>query len=615
MTATDAARPQTGGAAAVRHHLTDLRRSPEALRGALVLMAATAAALTWANLSGTTYDAFWHLELGFDLGDARFALDLRHWVNDLLVALFFGHVTLEVRRELELGELRDRRLATAPALAALAGLVVPALVYVTVTWGTAAVEGWGVVVSTDTAFALGVLALAGRSVPASLRAFLVTLVVVDDVGALAVVAFAYTDRLSPGPLLGAAAGLAVIVGMRLAGVWRGPLYLLPSVAVWAGFFFSGVHATLAGVAIALLLPVFSARPDDLHRAQAHVRAFHLAPTAHRARTAEESLARAVSINERAHRALTPYVAWFVLPVFALANAGVRITPESLTHAVGSRLTWGVVLGLVVGKAVAIVLTTWLVVRGRPGSLGPGTRMSHVLGVSMLAGMGFTISLFVTDLAFDDPLDVAAAQLGVLAATVVAGLAGGLTFAVVGSRERRRAPRTGRLLRPLDPARDPVLGAAARANVTVVEYGAFTSPFSPDADELRSEVARFGTQVAYTFRHLPVDGPLGRAAAVATEAAALQGRFWQMRDALIRHAPVLTERQIRSAAAQAGLNLARFDRDRVRPEVAARVDEDVADAAAMGLRQAPAYFVDGLRHEGLLDVEAVAAAVRPYGSSR
>ncbi|AYF98024.1 Na+/H+ antiporter NhaA [Protaetiibacter intestinalis] len=590
--------------------ITRIRRSPVALRGAVVLIAATLVALTWANLPGEGYASFWHLPLGFEVGGYTFRLDLRHWINDAVMALFFAHVTLEVRRELELGELRDWRRASVPVVAAVAGLVIPALVFLAVTWGTEAVHGWGVVVSTDTAFVLGMLALVGRGMPPQLRVFLVTLAVADDVGALAVIAFAYTDHFDPFPLLLAAAGLAAIGVMRLCGVWRGTLYLIPSIVVWVGFLLSGVHATLAGVAIALLLPIFSARSADVRHAQDHVRAFQLAPSAGSARTAEESLARTISVNERAHRALTPYVTWLILPLFALANAGVRITPETLAEAAGSRLTWGIVLGLVVGKIVAISLASWIMLRARPDALGDAVRMPHVFAVSVLAGMGFTISLFVTELAFADPGQVSSAQIGVLAATLLAAVLGAVVFGILGRRERSHAPDRARLSPAFDAHRDRVIGDADAALVTVVEYGGYASPFAAASHEMRSEMSRrFGTDVAYAFRHLPSSEPLERHAALANEAGAEQGRFWEMRDALLSEAPLRDPRQLRRAAAAAGLNLRRFERDLAAEVGRSRVDEDTSDARAMHLLEAPAFFIDGMRYTGALDADSVNAAVR------
>ncbi|WP_405145614.1 Na+/H+ antiporter NhaA [Sphaerisporangium sp. NBC_01403] len=599
----------TESPARIRGFISRLARSPEALRGASVLITATIAALVWANLPGYSYQTFWHLPLGFELGGFRFELSLQHWINDAVMAVFFAHVTLEVRREIELGELRDWRRASVPVIAAVAGLVIPALVYVGVTWGSDAVGGWGVVVSTDTAFVLGMLALVGRGMPPQLRIFLVTLAVADDVGALGVIAFAYTDHFNPLPLLLAAAGLAVIAVMRFLGVWRGALYLLPSIMVWVGLYLSGVHATLAGVAIALLLPIFATGFDDLRRARDHMRAFQMSPTAGYARTAENSLARAISINERAHRALIPYITWLILPMFALANAGVRITGESLADAFTSTLTWGILIGLVVGKIVAIMVSTWIVTRVRPGSLGPAVHMSHILGVSMLAGMGFTISLFVTELAFDDPVDVSRAQIGVIAATVIAAALGAITFSIVSARERRRSPHRDRLVRALDPARDPVLGDSTSAVIAVVEYGNYATPYSPGSGEMRQEMeGRFGGDVVYSFRHLPLEQPLGRSAAIANEAAALQGRFWEMRDELLREAPIETERQIRRAAAAAGLNLRRFEEDSGDAATAQRVEEDLQDAEMMHLNEAPTYFIDNVRYEGSIDASSVNAAV-------
>ncbi len=593
----------------LRAPMVRLLHAPEALRGALVLLAATAAALVWANLPGDGYDTFWHTPFGLVIGDLRLELDLRHWVNDALMAFFFALLTLEVRRELEMGELRDWRRASVPVVAAVSGLVVPALVYVGFTAGTDVSGGWGIVVSTDTAFVLGMLALVGRAMPPQLRVFLVTLAVADDVGALAIIAFAYTDAFDPLPLLLAAAGLAVIVLMRFLRVWRGLLYFLPSVVVWIGFLLSGVHATLAGVAIALLLPIFPTRYDDVRRAQRHVRAFQMSPSADYARTAEDSLARAVSMNERAHRTLSPYVNWLILPVFALANAGVRITGESLADAFSSRLTWGIIAGLVVGKIVAVSLSTWIMTRLRPDALGPGLRMSHIVGVSILSGMGFTISLFVADLAFDDPGDLSQAQIGVIAASVLAAVLGAIAFGILNRRERRLAPDRSRLVRPLDPARDPVLGDPDRATVTFVAYGDYSTPASPDTEEMLGEMrTRFGSQVVYTFRHLVVGQPFGRAAALANEAAGCQGRFWEMHDQLLREAPIESDRQLRRAAARAGLNLRRFEVDRSAAVGASRLDEDVADAAAMQLRQTPTYFIDNVRYDGPIDAESVVAAV-------
>lgn len=586
-----------------------VRNSPEALRGAVALFAATVAALAWANLPDSTYEAFWHLPLGFEIGSFTFDLDLLHWVNDALMALFFAHVTLEVRRELALGELRDWRRATVPLIAAVAGLIVPALIYVAITWGSGSVSGWGVVVSTDTAFVLGMLALIGRAMPPALRIFLVTLAVADDVGALGVIAFAYTDDFTPAPLLLAATGLGIITLLRFARVWRGVLYLLPSILVWVGFLLSGIHATLAGVAIALLLPIFATRFDDVRRAQDHVRAFQMAPTASYARTAENSLARAVSINDRAYNALTPYVMWLILPMFALANAGVQITQDSLVDAFTSRLTWGIIIGLVLGKTVAITGATWIMARLRPQSLSPSLRMPQIFAVSLLSGMGFTISLFVVELAFDNPTDVSRAQIGVLFATVLAAILGAIAFSVLNGRERRRFPHRDRLLRPLDPARDPVLGDPSTAVIAVVEYGNYATPFLAGAAEMREQMlGRFGGNVCHAFRHLPLEEPFGREAALANEAAAAQGRFWEMRDALLGEAPILTERHIQRAAATAGLNLRRFDHDWSHAIGTERVDQDMEEGKLMHLTQAPTFFIDGHRYTGPIDADSINSAV-------
>jgi NhaA family Na+:H+ antiporter len=338
--------------------------------GGVALLVATVVALAWANLDPGSYEEAWH-------GD----LDLRHWVNEGLMALFFFVVGLEVRRELLHGELRGRRTATLPVVAALGGMVVPALLYLAVAGG----RGWGIPMATDIAFAVGVLALLGRRVPAGLKLFLLALAVVDDIGAVLVIALAYSEGIEPVRVL------AAVVLLGIAGATPRPVpSVLLAVGAWAALLDSGVHATLAGVAAAFVVPAGQ------------------------------------EVEERIH----PWTSFVVVPLFALANAGVEL---DVAAAFDSAVGWGVIVGLVVGKPVGIVLAAAVTVRLRLGQLPAEVRWPHVVGAGALAGIGFTVSLFVTGLAFADPEVVEAATVAVLAASVVAALAGAAVLTFWGSK--------------------------------------------------------------------------------------------------------------------------------------------------------------------------------------
>ena len=291
---------------------------------AAFLLAATVAALIWANL-GDSYEAFWHLPLTVQIGDYGIGMDLQHWVNDALMTLFFFVVGLEVKRELTIGELTDRTRAAVPVVAAVAGLAVPVLLFLLLNPSGEAAGAWGVVISTDTAFVMGALALVGPRCPARLRIFLLTLAVADDIGALGVIALFYTDDLRVGPLVFGAIGLLGIALLRRLAVWRGVVYFLVAAATWVAFYESGVHPTLSGVLIALILPVYPPRRSEVERAGELARAFRQSPNSDYARAAQLGVLRAVSVNERLLRLYGPYTSFLVVPVFALANAGVVLS--------------------------------------------------------------------------------------------------------------------------------------------------------------------------------------------------------------------------------------------------------------------------------------------------
>ena len=401
---------------------------------AVVLLVATLTALVWANSPWReTYTALWHTTAGVFVGDARLELDLQHWVNDLAMAVFFAVVGLEINREATRGELRDPRAVAVPALGALGGLLVPVLIFLAFNAGSEAAHGWGVVMSTDTAFLVGVLALFGPRCPDRLRLFLLTLAIVDDIGAIAAMAVFYTDDVDLRALAVAAVLVAVLVGLRRRRVWRLAPYVGVGVALWVAVLASGVHATVAGVLVGLLVP--TSLPQDRRRQEVAVRArrFLSEGGADHGHAAEVAGRAAVATGDRLQRALHPWSAYVVVPLFGLANAGVRLDPATLADAFGSRLTVGTAVALVVGNAVGITGAATLALRLGLGDLPGRVRWGHLVGGAVLAGIGFTISLFIAQLAFDDPVLLERAKIGVLAGSLVAAVAGSLLLRWLGER--------------------------------------------------------------------------------------------------------------------------------------------------------------------------------------
>jgi Na+:H+ antiporter, NhaA family len=402
--------------------------------GSALLLAATVLALVWANSPwSAAYDAFWATPASIGIGDLTLSLDLRDWVNDAAMALFFLVVGLEVTREVTTGELRDRRNVAAPALGALGGLVVPALIYLAFNPSGPASAGWGIVMSTDTAFVLGVLALFGPRCPDRMRLFLLTLAIVDDIGAISVMALFYSGDLHVPALLVSAVLVAVLVALRWAGVWRLTPYVLTGIALWLAVHESGVHGTLAGVVLGLLLPSRPADPEDVERTGTYGRALREQPDAERARLAGLAVAATVSANARLLHHLHRWTAYLVVPVFGLANAGVLLDAETLRTALTSPVTIGVCVALVVGNAVGITAGAAVALRTGWGVLPGGVRWSHLMAGATLAGIGFTISLFIADLAFGDGPLKDQATIGILAGSVVAALLGVALLRVLGER--------------------------------------------------------------------------------------------------------------------------------------------------------------------------------------
>jgi Na+:H+ antiporter, NhaA family len=410
----------------------------------IVLLVAAIVALVWANAWPESYEAVWHTELAVRLGPWELMRDLREWVNDGLMVLFFLVVGLEIKYELVEGELRDPRAAAVPIMAAAGGMIVPAAIYVAFNAGGPGMAGWGIPMATDIAFALGVVALLGRRIPAPARVFLLTLAIVDDIGAVLVIGVFYSHGFSAGWLTAAMVAMAAMVVMRRLRVWSLYPYLLAGGFVWLATEVSGVHAAIAGVAIGLLTP---ARPL-LHERRARRYARRIVPArmdAENVRRLQFLFGESVSVAQRLQHALHPWSAFLVLPIFALANAGVDLDAGVLAQAATSPVTLGILFGLVIGKPVGVLVTTWLAVRLGLGRLPGGTNWGMITGLAAVAGIGFTVSLFITGLAFPgQDLAQADARIGILAGSLIAAVFGGLTLL---NSTRRRAVATDPLARP------------------------------------------------------------------------------------------------------------------------------------------------------------------------
>ena len=398
--------------------------------GGILLVAAAIAALVWANVAGDSYHTFWETVIELRIGSFTLTEPLEAWVADGLMALFFFVVGLEIKRELVTGELRDPRTAALPAVAALGGMVVPAAIYLAFNAGGDGMDGWGIPMATDIAFALGVVALLGRRIPAPLKLFLLSLAIVDDLGAILVIAVAYTDEISFTWLAAAAVTALVIAMLRRIRVWYTPVYVLLGLFLWLATFESGVHATIAGVVLGLLTPVRPLQRDV--ETEAIVDTLENRPELSHddVLITSELLRESVSVGERYERALHPWVSYLIVPVFALASAGIPLSTDAFD--VTAPVFAGVVLGLVVGKPLGIAFFAWFAVRLGVARLPDGVRWSNLVAVAAVAGIGFTVSLFITDLAFEVEAIQDEAKLAVLVASVMAAVLGTL-LAIATSR--------------------------------------------------------------------------------------------------------------------------------------------------------------------------------------
>jgi Na+/H+ antiporter NhaA len=610
--------PFSGRTAWTRNLQTPLRSFLQTETGsAAVLLAAVVAALVWANADIASYERVWTTILSIRIGGAGVSQDLRGWIDTGLMALFFFVIGLEARREFDLGELRERRRVALPLLAGVGGMVVPIAIYLAINAGHGSTHGWGAAMSTDTAFALGLLALAGSGLPERLRAYLLTVAVVDDIVALLVIAIAYSGHVSMTALLVGLGLFGCILLIRAADVHFGPLYFVFGTAVWVAFFKAGVDPVVAGLMGGVIALAYPAQRTDLERASDVFRLFREQPTGDLARTARGALRSAVSPNERLQTLWHPWTSYVIVPLFALANSGVRLSPHFLATAYTSPVTLGILVGYVVGKPVGIVGFSWLATRLGPGRVRPPVGWVSVAAAGTIAGIGFTVSLLIASLAFRGT-DLAEAKVGVLSAAILAAALTSLLVAATRRVPRRRRIRmllgTGDLIvdlaDPVDPERDHIRGPVD-APVTVLEYGDFECPFCGQAEPVLRELLRDFGDVAYVWRHLPLSDvhPNAQRAAEAAEAAAEQGAFWEMHDLLLDHQEALGFRALIGYAEQLGLDVERFEEDLRKRTGAGRIAQDVDSADLSAVSGTPTFFVNALRHYGAYDIATLSAAVK------
>jgi Na+/H+ antiporter NhaA len=584
--------------------------------GAAALLAAAVVALLWANSPWSdSYESFWTTSLSIRVGSAGISLDLRHWVNEGLMTFFFLVVGLEAKRELDMGELRERRRLTIPVVAALGGMAVPALIYLAFNAGGSGSHGWGAAMSTDTAFALGVLALLAPG-GTRLRVTMLTIAVIDDLVALVVIATVYTDHVSFVPLAVAVGLFGVLLGLRFAPItWARQAAVVLGIAVWVALYKSGIDPVISGLAVGLVTSAYTPAREDLERVTELWRSFREQPTAELARSAQLGVASAISTNDRLQYRLHPWTSFVIVPLFALANAGIHVNGNLLSRAVTSPVTLGIFFGYVVGKPVGIMSATWLASRF---GLRRALSWPAIAGGASVAGIGFTVSLLISSLAFQGRR-LEEAKLGVLAAAVAASGLAWVVFRVI-----RRLPENVRarqimgtrddildLSEDIDPERDHVRGSED-APVTLVEYGDYECPYCGQAEVvIRELLDSFGDDLRYVWRHLPLTDVHEHAqmAAEATEAAGEQGAFWPMHDVLLDHQGDLHPPDLTRYARELGLDVDRFWEALRSRRHAPRVAEDVASADASGVAGTPSFFINGKRHQGAYDIPTLTGAVR------
>jgi Na+/H+ antiporter NhaA len=589
--------------------------------GAAVLLAAAAAALVWANVDAGAYESLWSTRLSIQLGGAGIDLDLREWINSGLMTFFFFVVGLEARREFDLGEIRERRRFALPLFAGLGGIAVAVAIYVAFNAGQGSVHGWGAAMSTDTAFALGLLAVLGPHFPDRLRAFMLTALVIDDIVALVVIAVVYSESIELLPLVMAAVLFLTVIALCRLGFHVGFVFFVLGAAAWVALLESGVDPIVIGLAMGLISFAYQAPRGSLERATERFREFREQPTAELARSAARQLRAATSYNERLQQLYHPWTSYAIVPLFALANAGIAIDAGLLSRAFTSSITLGILLGYVIGKPVGVLGGTWLVTRLSKGKLRPPVGWAAVAGGGTIAGIGFTVSLLIATLAFGGE-QLEEAKIGILSAVLGASALTWLLFRVTARlplplRVRAllgNAEPINDLYLDVDPERDHIRGPM-EAPVTVVEYGDFECPFCGQAEPVVRELLRDFTDVRYVWRHLPLNDvhPHAQMAAEAAEAASAQGAFWEMHDLLFRHQDAFEAEDLIGYAEELGLDVAQFADDLRTGSGAAQVADDVDSADLSGVTGTPTFFINGRRHYGAYDIASLSGALRVAGA--
>jgi Na+/H+ antiporter NhaA len=619
MTDTTATAAQfTGRTAWARNLEAPLRNFLRTETGsAAILLGATLAALAWVNIDQSSYERVWNTVLSITIGGSGVTQDVRQWVNSGLMTFFFFVVGLEARREFDLGELRDRRRLVLPVVAGVGGMLVPVLIFLAFNAGRSSSHGWGTAMSTDTAFALGMLALVGRRFPDSLRAFILTVAVADDLVALVVIVIAYSSSIHAVPLLIGLLVFVVVLIVRSRRVRNGAVYAVLGAAAWVAFLKSGVDPVVVGLAMGLATIAYPAARGDLERATDLFRLFREQPTSELAQSARAGVRSAVSPNERLQQLYHPFTSYVIVPLFALANAGIVINGSFLSSAYSSPITLGIIVGYVVGKPIGIAGSTLLVTRLSRGRVRPPVGWASVLGGAAIAGIGFTVSILIATLAFSGR-ELEEAKLGVLTAGLCASV---LTWVIL--QVTKRLPKRMRLLAllgtaqtlvdlavPVDVERDHIRGPED-APVTVVEYGDFECPYCGQAEPIiRELLADFG-DVRYVWRHLPLNDvhPNAQLAAEGSEAAAAEGRFWEMHDVLLEHQVALSGRDLMQYAEELGLDADKFHEHLKKRKGSGRVIEDVESADLSGVSGTPTFFINGRRHYGAYDIATLSSEVR------
>ena len=577
-----------------------------------MLIGATALALFWANSPWSkSYEDLKGLDLALRIGNSTLTTNPGHLINNALMALFFFVIGLEVRHELSVGELTHRRRVLVPALAGVTGMIVPALLYLALNRSGAESHGWGIVIGSDTAFLLGALALVGPKFSTQLRIFLLTLTVIDDIFSVAVIGIVYSHAIRIIPLVIAMGALVSLMLLSKFNTWRSAPYIIGLFTLWIATVSAGLHASIAGMLGGLAIAARAPVREAVEGAASRFSAFRQSPLIVVGKSARRGLQKAISINERLMSALHPWTGNVILPLFALANAGIDLRKGVLSSALSSSVTWAVVLGLVLGKFLGISGGALIGVRVGLGKLPQGVKSAHVMGGAALSGIGFTVSLLIINLAFDDRILRDQATVGVLIAMPLATLLGWAIFWFAARFRGESEADLPRILdRDVDVSVDHIRGPIS-APLTLVEYGDFECPFCAKATGTAREIRqRFGDDLRYVFRHLPLVDvhPHAELAARAAVAADQQEKFWEMHDLLFAHQDKLEYQDLLSYAAQLELNIDQFAAALQSEEVATRVRMDVESAEASGARGTPTFFIDNNRHIGPYDTETLSIAL-------